>query len=129
MSEIIDVAQGEFSDNFIGLLLFGSQARGDAHDTSDTDLLLVVSGAVKIDRSLYRLWDARLPENISIQIAHLPSVPREAGSLWLECAMDARILYDPSGRIANFLEQAKQYITSGNVVRCTTHGQGFWVAL
>ena len=27
VSEIIDLAQGEFSDDFIGLLLFGSQAR------------------------------------------------------------------------------------------------------
>ncbi len=129
VSEIIDLARGDLSDDFIGLLLFGSQARGDAHDTSDTDLLLVVSDTVKIDRSLYRRWDAQVPESISIQIAHLPTLPRDAGSLWFECAMDARILHDPSGRIANFLEQAKQYITSGNVVRRTTHGQGFWVAL
>ena len=43
--------------------------------------------------------------------------------------MDARILHDPSNRIANFIERAKQYITSGNVVRRVTHGQGFWVPL
>lgn len=126
-SEIIDSAKREFSDDFIGLLLFGSKARGDAHDTSDTDLLLVVSDAIKIDRALYRRWDARVPERISIQIAHLPSLARDAGSLWLECAMDARILHDPCGRVAKFVEQAKHYITSGNVVRRITHGQGFWV--
>jgi predicted nucleotidyltransferase len=129
VSEIIDVAQREFSDGYIGLLLFGSQARGDAHDTSDTDLLLVVDESVKVDRSLYRRWDARLPERVSIQISHLPSLASDASSLWLECAMDARILHDPSNRIANFIERAKQYITSGNVVRRVTHGQGFWVPL
>lgn len=129
VSEIITIAEQEFSGSFIGLLLFGSQARGDAHDTSDTDLLLVVDDTIKIDRSLYRRWDERLPERVSIQIAHLPTLPRDSGSLWFECAMDARILHDPSGRVAHFLEQAKQYITSGNVVRRTTHGQGFWVPL
>lgn len=76
--EIIKAADAQFGSNYIGLLLFGSRARGDAHDTSDTDLLLVV---------------------------------------------------EPSGRIADFLNSARSYITSGAVVRKTTHGQGFWVPI
>jgi predicted nucleotidyltransferase len=128
-SEVINLAKREFGSKLIGLLLFGSQARGDVHDTSDTDILMVLDDSITIDRSLYRAWDARMPDAISLQIAHLPSTPSDAGSLWLECALDARILDDPTGRIADFLAQAKEYITSGNVVRRTTHGQGFWVPL
>jgi hypothetical protein len=126
-SEMIDLATHEFGMKFLGLLLFGSQARGDAHDASDTDILMVVDDSIRIDRALYRVWDQRMPNNVSLQITHLPTTPRDAGSLWLECALDARIVHDPTGRIADFLAQAKEYITSGNVVRRTTHGQGFWV--
>jgi hypothetical protein len=126
-TQIISFARRDFGTSFLGLLLFGSQARGDAHDTSDTDILMVVDDSVTIDRALYRTWDERMPEHISLQIAHLPSAPRDAGSLWLECALDARILHDPTGRIADFFAQAKEYITSGCIVRRTIHGQGFWV--
>jgi hypothetical protein len=126
-SEILDLAKREFGAKFLGLLLFGSRARGDVHDTSDTDILMVVDDSIVIDRALYRSWDQRMPNTVSLQIAHLPSAPREAGSLWLECALDSRILHDPTGRIAEFLQQAREYITSGHVVRRITHGQGFWV--
>jgi predicted nucleotidyltransferase len=125
--KIINQAQKEFGSNCIGLLLFGSRARGDAHDTSDTDLLLVVENEVRIERSLYRRWDTTLPDGISLNITHLPVTPREAGSLWLECALDAKILFDPSRRISKALSALKEYITSGHVVRRITHGQGFWV--
>ena len=127
--EIIRAADAQFGSNFIGLLLFGSRARGDAHDTSDTDIMLVVDPSVRIDRAAYRYWDQNTPEGISIQISHLPAAPREAGSLWLECALDGRVLHDPSGRIVEFLNHARGYITSGAVIRKTTHGQGFWVPL
>lgn len=128
-AEVVRTAHETFKEHFVGLLLYGSKARGDAHDTSDTDLLLVVDNEIKIERSLYRTWDTILPADISIHIAHLPSRPDEAGSLWLECALDARILHDPLGRIAHFLSETKEYITSGNVVRRVTHGQGFWVSI
>ena len=126
-SRVIEDARREFAGGFVGLLLFGSQARGDVHDTSDTDLLLVVSEDVRIERSMYRAWDERLPEGVSLHISRLPPHAEDAGSLWLECALDARILYDPSGRIAEFLSAAKRYITSGKVARRVTHGQGFWI--
>ena len=124
---IIEQARREFGDHLKGLLLFGSRARGDSHDTSDTDLLLVLDDEVRIERSLYRHWDQILPEGVSLHIAHLPLSAEDAGSLWLECALDARILSDPSGEIASFLSKAKSYITSGHVVRRVVHGQGFWV--
>ena len=124
---IIQRAGREYEKQFIGLLLFGSQARGDQHDTSDTDLLLVVSDNLRIERSLYRDWDHVLPEGISLHIGHLPKSPADAGSLWLECALDARILFDPTGAIKNTISVVRDFITSGAMVRRVTHGQGYWV--
>ena len=64
----------------------------------------------------------------SDDISNLPSSPRDAGSLWLECALDAKILHDPTGIIRRRLEEIKEMIVSGAVIRRTTHGQGYWIA-
>ena len=124
---IIEAAQKEYDGGFLGLLLFGSQARGDVHDASDTDLLLVVRDTIRIERAMYRAWDTMLPEGISLHISHVPSDLSDPGSLWLECALDARILYDPSGLLGKTLHTVKELILSGAFTRRTTHGQGYWV--
>jgi hypothetical protein len=124
---IIERARREYGKHFTGLLLFGSQARGDQHDTSDTDLLLVVSAELRIERSMYRAWDQFLPDGISLHIGHLPQSPSDAGSLWLECALDARILFDPTGAIKHTISSVRDFITSGAMVRRVSHGQGYWV--
>ena len=126
-SLIIQKAKSQFGTDFIGLLIYGSRARGDSYDTSDTDLLLVVSDAVRIKRDLYRAWDEILPDGISLNIAHIPVADSNVGSLWLECALDARIIYDPSGAIRRRLEEIKSLILSGTYIRRTTHGQGYWI--
>lgn len=125
---ILETAKAQLGEKFLGLLLYGSKARGDAYKQSDTDLLLVVEPSVHIERSLYREWDKRLPENLSLNIAHLPKRASEAGSLWLECALDAKILHDPSGRLRTRLSEIRDLILSGSFVRKTTHGQGYWLA-
>lgn len=127
-SRIIEMAKSQFGSSFVGLLLYGSKARGDAYDTSDTDILLVVDQSVRIERELYRQWDSTLPTDISINISHLPSTAREAGSLWFECALDGRILFDQTGILRKRLDEIKELILSGAFVRRTTHGQGYWIA-
>lgn len=124
---VIEAAQKAYCDGFLGLLLFGSQARGDVHDASDTDLLLIVRDSIRIERAMYRTWDAMLPAGISLHISHVPSDLSDPGSLWLECALDARILYDPSGVLGKTLQTVKELILSGAFTRRITHGQGYWV--
>ena len=124
---VVRKAKEDFQDALVGVLLFGSKARGDAHDTSDTDLLIVVSSDVRIERALYRSWDVSLPDDIRVHLAHLPTSAEGAGSLWLECALDARILFDPSGLLKRRLVEIKEAILAGKYIRKVTHGQGFWV--
>ena len=51
-----------FADELVGIVLFGSTARGDNTEASDIDLLLVLSPGVVLSRELYRRWDAGDPE-------------------------------------------------------------------
>jgi len=83
---IVESARRRYGADFLELILFGSQARGDTHTSSNTDLLLVVGEGVTIQRGPYREWDAALPAKFSIHIAHLPADRRNPESLWLECA-------------------------------------------
>jgi predicted nucleotidyltransferase len=126
-SLIIRKARAQLGQDFVGLLIYGSRARGDFYDTSDADLLLVVSDKIQIKRELYRAWDQILPDEVSLNIAHMPVADSNIGSLWLECALDARIIYDPSGVIRRRLEEIRGLILSGAYVRKTTHGQGYWI--
>ena len=121
-------AQAQFGKAFIGVLLYGSKARGDAFDGSDTDLLIVVDSSIQLKRSLYTPWENLLPDTVSIQIARLPDEASAPGRLWLECALDAKILVDSEGKLRSHLTQVNRLILAGKFVRKTTHGQGYWIS-
>lgn len=119
-------------DRLVGVVLFGSVARGDSVPSSDIDLLAVVSPVVEITRDLYDGWDSRAPEalivdRISVQFVLLPSKPEVAGSLWLETAMDGVVLYDPSLEVSRFLADLRRWVASGGAIRKIVHGHPYWV--
>jgi len=46
-----------YGDRLVRLMLFGSQARGDAEDGSDIDVLVVLKGAVRPGEEIERTGD------------------------------------------------------------------------
>lgn len=62
-----------YGDRLVHVILYGSQARGEAHPASDVDLLAVLRGAVEPVRELKRLAPlqvrllTRYGEDVSIQ--------------------------------------------------------------
>src|SRR5262245_25913008 len=52
---LLSALENEFETSLVGVVLFGSAARGELTTSSDIDLLIVVDG--EISRSLYRRWD------------------------------------------------------------------------
>ena len=120
----------------VGMVMFGSAARGEARDSSDIDLLLVVEREIPLSRELYRIWDTCLPKlgmnhetvsKFSPQFVHLPGSPLEAGSLWFESAIEGLVLRDTEFRIGKFLSQVRLAILQGQIKRESSHGHNYWI--
>lgn len=117
-----------------GIVLFGSQARGTASPESDTDLLLVLDSQSSIERELYRQWDELMQGQadtthlgLSPQFVKLPERWEEAGSLWLEVALDGKILWESDHDVSKLITQLRKQIASGCLQRKLAHGQPYWV--
>ena len=127
-SSWLQAARRVLGKNLLGAVLFGSEARGEARADSDLDLLLVAGPNVPLSRHLYSLWDEQPnDERHSPHFVHLPATPAEAGSIWLEAAVDGVVLHDPEGRIGRFLGQVRRAIASGRLRRKTAYGHPYWV--
>lgn len=115
----------------IGTILFGSAARGELRHGSDIDLLVVVDAATPLSRSLYARWDEvalgqTSDREVNAHFVKLPASVEEAGSLWLEAAVEGVILQDESGRVRRFLQDLRRAVAAGRFVRSVAHGQPYW---
>jgi uncharacterized protein len=52
LSEIKRRLQAAFGDRFHGVVLYGSEARGNAREDSDIDLLMLLEGPIKLGRDI-----------------------------------------------------------------------------
>jgi len=103
-----------FGDRLCGVALFGSIARGTADADSDVDLLVIARG-------LPRLWDRDaalrevLPERPLVpELSLLSRTPEEFETdvrpLYLDLALDARVLFDRDGYLAGRLFRLRELV-------------------
>ena len=120
-----------FGANLLGVVLFGSRARGQAKKESDWDVLIVLSGSVPIRAELYRIWDKELESQVesgtSPHFCHLPQDLDSAGSLWFEVAIDGIILEDHNQCVLHTLQQLRRMMAEGRIQRKMSYGHPYWV--
>jgi predicted nucleotidyltransferase len=124
-----------FGKDLLGLVFFGSVARGEAFPESDLDLLLVMDRGTPIRRDLYAKWEEALapfaersfPRDVSPHFSHSPANPRQAGSLWLEIAIDGVVLWEREAKVSAALRDLRSHIAEGGVTRRVRHGHPYWV--
>ena len=115
----------------LGVVAFGSWARGTATRESDVDVLIVLPTDVPIKRNLYGGWDAEGASwdghSVEPHYAHLPT-PDRIGSLWAEAALDGIVLYDRALEVSRALGSIRRRLASGELVRRTAGGHPYWTA-
>jgi predicted nucleotidyltransferase len=114
-----------------GVVVHGSWARGETHDGSDVDLLLVVAEGTPIDRELYRRWDAEGALTIDgrradAHFARLPASGERVTPFWAEIATDGFVAFERERRVSLRLARIRGQIAAGRLVRRTVHGQPYW---
>jgi Nucleotidyltransferase domain/HicB family len=129
--ELIGDAVAFFRRDLLGVIEYGSLARGEATDASDADLLIVIDRHTSITRDLYRRWDSRVRtvggRNADAHFAHLPNQPT-TGGIWAEAAIEGRVLFEHDRQISHALADIRRDIADGRLLRRRVHGQTYWTA-
>ncbi len=122
-----------YGTDLVGIVLFGSVARGEARADSDADVLFVLRSARAPVRSDYHAFDA-LPHavrrfqghEVSPHVVRLPFSPLEVGSLWLEVALDGVVLWEEERLVSETLRALRLLMANGDVRRNEAGGHSYW---
>ena len=145
LRDYCDILKGRYGERLVGVVLYGSVARGDWKKESDIDVLVVVEGWESKDdvarlRELAPLGSklasgqsfARAAAGGFVPATHeLPLAPAELRrfrTIYLDIALDGIVLLDAGGRIREFIESVRkgaERLGSRRVVR--PDGTFYWV--
>ncbi len=116
----------------VGVVVFGSWARGTATDASDVDILIVTGADMAVTRGLYREWDAAPLEwegrPIEPHFVGLPEPHGRLTGLWAEVATDGLVLYERGFAMSRRLAEIRGRIADGEMVRRWSNGHPYWIS-
>lgn len=115
--------------DLVGVVVFGSWARGEAGPSSDVDVLIVLEPTHALTRSVYLAWDERVmtwgAHTVEPHVVQLAE-HSVAGSVWAEVAIDGLVLFERDLRVSRQLALIRLDIAEGKLVRRSLHGQPYW---
>lgn len=125
----VQALSAALGERLVAVVLFGSRARDETTEASDWDLLVVVEGLPEspLERrmSLKRL----LPPGCEA-VSLLPRTPEEfedhVPSLYLDIALEGKVLYDPRGYMTERLARLRRLIEELGLRREWTEAGEEW---
>jgi predicted nucleotidyltransferase len=126
----VQALRAALGERLMAVVLFGSQARGEASEDSDWDLLVIARELPDrfFDRHLY--FKRALPDESRGSISILGRTPDEfeqrLASIYLDIALDGQILYDPLGYASHWLGKVRKLIESNGLFRDRTEAGDMW---
>lgn len=143
LSRYCEVLYEHFSQRLVGVLVFGSLARGNWNRNSDIDLLVVIEGwdkplwertreLVKLRRRMRetREYQRLMERNLPTAIQHYPLSKAEAlepHRIYIDACMEGIILYEREGFLTKVLEEFREKLSNLGARRITTaSGKTYW---
>ena len=129
-ASVVERAASLFGAGLLGVVAFGSWARGDLRDGSDVDVLVVLDRSIPLARALYRRWDEVPLEwggrPVEAHFVRLPDPAETVAGVWGEVALDGIVLFERSLFLSTRLAAVRRDIAAGRIVRRSAHGQPYW---
>lgn len=128
--QAVQALQRGLGDRLVAVVLFGSRARGDAREDSDWDLLVIARDlpADYLDRHF--MLKRMLPDEIRGMVSIISKTPSEFEQalppLYLDIALDGRLLHDTDDYAANRIELIRRLITDAGLERERTAAGDIW---
>jgi len=66
LQQVRSLLRNVFGERLCGVVLYGSEARGDAHDDSDIDFLVLLKGPIDVGRDIDAITRATYPLMLEI---------------------------------------------------------------
>lgn len=128
--QVVDALREGLGERLVGVALYGSRARGDAHPASDWDFLAVAEGLPEGTLARHIFLKRILPSSCRAQASLLVVTPAEFegrdASLYLDIALDGEILFDPRSRLRQRLGALKRMIRERGLLRERTPDGDVW---
>ncbi|MGH2352682.1 MAG: nucleotidyltransferase domain-containing protein [Chloroflexota bacterium] len=130
LAQAVDALRNALGERLIAVVLFGSRARGDAHEGSDWDLLVIAEGLPQAPFQRYLYLKQLLPPGTRGEVSIIARTRQEfearLPSLYLDIATDGRILYDPWAYASQRLMMLRQLIQKAGLYRERTEAGDIW---
>ena len=130
--EAVGRAHSILAESLLGVVVFGSWARGEPSSESDLDILLIADDRLPIARALYRQWDDSPVlewdgHTVEPHFVHLPADGEAPSGLWAEVAMDGLVLFERGLAVSRALAGVRRRILEERLSHRVVHGNSYWV--
>ena len=125
LSEACEELSRLLGEEFVGLALFGSWARGEAGEKGDVDVFVALRSLRGMDiRSMvYRTIARRVKRALTLVDMRLDEITSDDAvltPLLINVVADAVVVWDPSGVLHEFVEKGRELIKKAGLVRYKT---------
>ena len=131
LQEVVQTFRDKLGQELIGIAMFGSTARGEAHSDSDWDIFIVTRKLPSNPFERQIFLRSLLPKRIGTKVSLLAKTEQEFEHrllpVYLDIAIDAVILFDPQCYLERKFERIKEIMEREGLVRKRVRRTWVWV--